>query len=69
MPSGRSWPHSRNGCTGCDARPHWGKVFGTAPDVVQRLYPRLPDFAGLRRELDPGNMFGNAMVDRYLSVA
>ena len=54
---------------GLHARPHWGKVFGTAPDVVQQLYPRLPDFAGLRRELDPGNKFGNAMVDRYLSVA
>jgi xylitol oxidase len=51
---------------GLRARPHWGKVFSTDPDVVQRLYPRLADFAALRRELDPGNVFGNAMVDRYL---
>ena len=53
---------------GLRARPHWGKVFGTGPHVIRDLYPRLADFAALRRELDPGNVFGNAMVDRYLSV-
>ncbi len=53
---------------GLRARPHWGKVFGIAPEVIRELYPRLADFAALRRELDPENVFGNAMVDRYLSV-
>jgi len=33
---------------------------------VQPVYPRLPDFAALRRELDPDDVFGNAMVDTYL---
>ncbi len=53
---------------GLRARPHWGKVFGTDPDEVRGLYPRLADFAALRRELDPGNVFGNEMVDRYLGT-
>ena len=48
------------------ARPHWGKVFTTPPAAVQPLYPRLADFAALRRELDPDDVFGNAMVDEYL---
>lgn len=51
-----------------DARPHWGKVFTTAPDVVRSLYPRLPDFVALRDELDPDRRFANAFVDRYLGA-
>jgi xylitol oxidase len=47
-------------------RPHWGKVFSTAPDAVRAVYPRLADFVALRHELDPDNNFGNAMVDAYL---
>ena len=50
------------------ARPHWGKVFSTAPDAVAALYPRLSDFRALRSELDPGNHFGNEMTDRYVGV-
>ena len=41
------------------ARPHWGKVF-LAPPVA--LYPELPAFRALRRELDPGGKFGNDFV-------
>ena len=47
-------------------RPHWGKVFSMPPAAVQPLYPRLADVAALRRELDPDDVFGNAMVDEYL---
>ena len=47
-------------------RPHWGKVFTMPPAAVQPLYPRLAEFAALRRELDPDGVFGNAMVDQYL---
>ncbi|WP_380166567.1 FAD-binding protein [Jannaschia sp. R86511] len=50
------------------ARPHWGKVFTTPPDVVRSLYPRLPDFVALRDELDPDRRFANAFVDRYLGT-
>lgn len=48
------------------ARPHWGKVFTTAPDVVRGLYPRSEDFRRLRGELDPTGKLGNELVDRYL---
>jgi xylitol oxidase len=50
------------------ARPHWGKVFTTDAPVVAGLYPRMPDFARLVRRLDPGGVFGNPFVDRYLAA-
>ena len=49
-----------------DARPHWGKVFSTAPDAVRALWPRLPDAERLVRATDPSGKFGNAMLARYL---
>jgi xylitol oxidase len=50
-----------------DARPHWGKVFTTAPAVLAERYPRLGDFAALVRELDPAGTFTNAFVSQVLS--
>lgn len=50
------------------ARPHWGKVFSTAPQDVAGLYERMPDFQRLRREYDPEAVFGNELVDRYLGT-
>ncbi|WP_422115849.1 D-arabinono-1,4-lactone oxidase [Brachybacterium sp. UNK5269] len=47
-------------------RPHWGKVFTTAPETVRAQYPRLPEFLALRDRLDPGRKFTNAYVDRLL---
>jgi alditol oxidase len=49
-----------------EPRPHWGKVFTMSPVDVRSRYPRLADFAALRREVDPDDVFGNPMVDRYL---
>jgi xylitol oxidase len=49
------------------ARPHWGKLFGTPPDVVRGLYERLPDFVALTRAYDPAGKFRNELVDRYLA--
>jgi xylitol oxidase len=49
-----------------DARPHWGKVFTTNPDVVRRLYDRLPDFVALAARYDPTGKFRNEFVDRYI---
>jgi hypothetical protein len=40
-----------------DARPHWGKVFGTSSSMLTKLYPRLNDFASLVKEIDPGGRF------------
>ncbi|MEP7024184.1 MAG: D-arabinono-1,4-lactone oxidase [Actinomycetota bacterium] len=51
------------------ARPHWGKVFSTSPDVIGTLYERLPDFQRLRQRYDPDGKFGNELVDRYVPRA
>ncbi|MDQ7907368.1 FAD-binding protein [Phytohabitans sp. ZYX-F-186] len=48
------------------ARPHWGKVFAMAPEVVAERYPRLRDAAALARAHDPRGAFRNEMLDRYL---
>ena len=48
------------------ARPHWGKCFTTAPDALDALYPRLPDFRRLRDEVDPEDVCGNRFLDRVL---
>jgi xylitol oxidase len=49
-----------------EARPHWGKLFTMAPEQVQALYPRLPDFQRLANELDPQGKFRNAFLDTYI---
>jgi xylitol oxidase len=52
---------------GFDARPHWGKVFTTAPATLRARYPRLADFAALAAELDPAGTFRNAFVEAVLA--
>ena len=49
-----------------DARPHWGKLFTMAPERVQALYPRLPEFRNLMRRYDPDGKFRNAFLDSYI---
>ena len=49
------------------ARPHWGKVFTTSPEILRESYPRLPDFLRLMAQRDPAGKFRNAFTDRYLS--
>ncbi|WP_330172711.1 FAD-binding protein [Streptomyces sp. NBC_01498] len=51
---------------GFDARPHWGKVFTTAPAVLRARYPRMADFLALRASLDPAGTFTNAFLHRLL---
>ncbi|WP_407571799.1 FAD-binding protein [Deinococcus altitudinis] len=46
------------------ARPHWGKVFETTPEQLERLVPRLADFRQLARSLDPAGKFRNSFLDR-----
>ncbi|MBB5868260.1 xylitol oxidase [Allocatelliglobosispora scoriae] len=48
------------------ARPHWGKVFTMAPEVVRERYRRITDFDALVRDLDPAGKFRNEFLDRYL---
>jgi xylitol oxidase len=50
------------------ARPHWGKVFTTAPEVVRTLYPRLADAVALARRFDPEGVFTNPFVETYLDA-
>lgn len=52
-----------------DARPHWGKVFSTPRERLERLYPRLADFRALVGALDPDGRFGNNLVDGWLGLS
>jgi len=52
-----------------DARPHWGKVFSMAPEVVRNRYERWADFVALTRRYDPAGKFRNEMLDRYVAGA
>jgi alditol oxidase len=47
------------------ARPHWGKLFGTSPETMHELYPRLDDFRRLMDRHDPAGKFRNDLLDRY----
>lgn len=49
-------------------RPHWGKIFTIAPEVVAARYERLDDFRALMRHYDPAGKFGNAFTSRYLGA-
>jgi xylitol oxidase len=49
-----------------EPRPHWGKVFTMAPDVVRGRYPRFDDFRALAGELDPRGAFCNPFLEPYL---
>jgi alditol oxidase len=49
-----------------DARPHWGKVFTTRPELVRSCYDRLADFSALATHYDPTGKFRNDFVDRYV---
>lgn len=51
------------------ARPHWGKVFSTPPEVVRRCYDRFDDFEALVRDLDAKGKFRNELLDAYLPGA
>jgi alditol oxidase len=51
-----------------DPRPHWGKIFTTAPAALRAGYERLPDFLALTRRLDPTGKFRNAYTGRYLAA-
>jgi xylitol oxidase len=50
------------------ARPHWGKVFTTAPADLRTLFPRLTDFAALAASFDPAGVFRNEWLDAVLGL-
>ncbi|MFG2432940.1 FAD-binding protein [Streptomyces sp. NPDC048590] len=47
------------------ARPHWGKVFTTAPDTLRTLYGHYADFDRLAARLDPTGTFRNDFLARH----
>ena len=49
-----------------NARPHWGKVFTLAPEVLESRYEKLAGFKKLVAEYDPHGKFRNAFVDRNI---
>ena len=49
-----------------EPRPHWGKLFRMAPEVVRRSYVMLPQFAALLARHDPAGKFRNDFTDRYI---
>ncbi|WP_327432719.1 D-arabinono-1,4-lactone oxidase [Streptomyces sp. NBC_01236] len=49
-----------------EPRPHWGKVFTTAPAVLRGRYPRWGEFRTLVDSLDPEGKFTNAFVGDFL---
>jgi xylitol oxidase len=51
------------------ARPHWGKVFSTSPEVVRGLYPRYDDFVAMLGRYDPTGKFRNEFMDRYFPAS
>jgi xylitol oxidase len=42
-----------------NVRPHWGKLFSVAPDVLAKRYVKMEEFKALAREMDPKGKFQN----------
>jgi FAD/FMN-containing dehydrogenase len=47
-----------------DGRPHWGKEFTPDKSYLQSHYPLYPDFATLRKQLDPHGKFENELIEK-----
>ena len=46
-----------------NARPHWGKLFTTSPQVLKSIYKKLPDFIQLSEKYDPQGKFRNQFLN------
>lgn len=57
---------ARSMATLFQARPHWGKYFPLTGAEVEKLYPRLPEFRALCRQVDPHGVFRNEFGERVL---
>jgi xylitol oxidase len=49
-----------------EARPHWGKLFGLPPAVLQSRYPQIQSFRELVQQHDPEAKFRNAFIEMNL---
>eukprot|EP00698_Gefionella_okellyi_P002551 TRINITY_DN12391_c0_g1_i2.p1 TRINITY_DN12391_c0_g1~~TRINITY_DN12391_c0_g1_i2.p1 ORF type:complete len:490 (-),score=71.24 TRINITY_DN12391_c0_g1_i2:78-1547(-) len=50
-------------------RPHWGKNHNMQAAELQLVYPKWNEFASLRQEVDPRNMFTNDYVKSVLGLS
>ena len=48
------------------ARPHWGKYFPLTGADIEAVYPHLPEFRALCRQVDPLGVFRNDFAERVL---
>jgi FAD/FMN-containing dehydrogenase len=44
-------------------RPHWAKLHWLGQEEIARLYPELPAFRAICREMDPGGVFTNDYLE------
>ena len=44
------------------ARPHWGKLFTTLKEELERIYPKMNSFRLLVKEMDPSGKFQNEFL-------
>ncbi|MBN8996451.1 MAG: FAD-binding protein [Rhizobiales bacterium] len=49
-----------------DPRPHWGKVFTMAPDIVRHRYEKMSNFRDLIVEHDMAGRFRNEYIERMI---
>ena len=47
-------------------RPHWGKMFTMAPEVLQAGFPKMDDFRALVEAFDPAGNFRNQFIEKYV---
>jgi xylitol oxidase len=48
------------------ARLHWGKYFPLSNLDIEGVYPRLPEFRALCRQVDPNGVFRNEFTERVI---
>lgn len=61
------------------ARLHWGKYlpnigekygeFVFKPELLQKNYPKLPEWLSIRKKMDPKNIFVTSYWDQYLGIS
>ena len=50
------------------AKPHWGKLFSMAPELLASHYEKLPDFIQLAKKFDPNGKFKNDYLKRNIFI-
>jgi len=48
---------------------HWGKYLNLTPNKVKEVYPRAPDFARIRAQMDPKGIFVNMLASEVFGFS